>query len=283
MSNIKLSKNLGFLRVGAAVPEIRPANVAFNVAGMIKLLGKAGEEGVQVLAFPEMVLTGYTIGDLLQQEALLLKAQEGLREILQASAGSKMVVALGMPLAVDQKIFNCAVLLSAGRILGVIPKTFLPSYREFYEDRWFSPAGDTRSETIELAGQKVPFGRDILLQLKGSAPVLVGVEICEDLWVPLSPHEYQAAAGATVLLNLSASNEVLGKADWRRTMVSSESGRCIAAYCYVSSGIGESSNDVVYGGHAMIAENGVILEESNALTAGSQLIICGHRPRPPGP
>jgi NAD+ synthase (glutamine-hydrolysing) len=274
MSDIRLTRDLGFLRVGAAVPEVRIADVNFNAAAIVKLMRKASNEGVQILTFPEMAVTGYTIGDLIQQEALLLEAQAGLRPILKESAGSNMVVAVGMPLPVDQKIFNCAVVLSSGHILGVIPKTFLPSYREFYEDRWFSPARDARSETIELAGKKVPFGTDILFRLPGTASVMFGVEICEDLWVPLSPHEYQAAAGATVLLNLSASNEVLGKADWRRTMVGSESGRCIAAYCYVSSGTGESSNDIVYGGHGIIAENGVVLEESDRLSSGSQLIIA---------
>jgi NAD+ synthase (glutamine-hydrolysing) len=273
MSDVQLSKDLGFLRVGAAVPELRVANVDFNVDAIIELLRKARNEGVQIVTFPEMALTGYTLGDLIQQQALLLKAKKGLRDILNECAGNAMVVVVGMPLSVEQKIFNCAVVLNSGRILGVIPKTLLPSYKEFYEDRWFSPSTDARSDTIELAGQRVPFGTDILFELRGTASASVGLEICEDLWVPLSPHEYQAMAGATVLLNLSASNEVLGKADWRRIMVSSESGRCIAAYCYVSSGIGESSNDVIYGGHAIIAENGVILQESNRLSSGSQLII----------
>jgi len=273
MSDIQLSKDLGFLRVGAAVPELRVANVAFNVASIIELLKKARDEGVQIATFPEMALTGYTLGDLIQQQALLLKAEEGLHDILNECSGSAMVVVVGMPLVVDQKIFNCAVVLNSGRVLGVIPKTLLPSYREFYEGRWFSSGTDARSNTIELAGQRVPFGTDILFALPEIASAMVGVEICEDLWVPLSPHEYQAMAGATILLNLSASNDILGKSDWRRIMISSESGRCLAAYCYVSSGIGESSNDVIYGGHALIAENGVILQESNRLSSGSQLII----------
>ena len=273
MSDVQLSKDLGFLRVGAAVPELRVANVDFNVEAIIELLRKARNEGVQIVTFPEMALTGYTLGDLIQQQALLLKAKKGLSDILNECAGNTMVVVVGMPLSVEQKIFNCAVVLNSGRILGVIPKTLLPSYKEFYEDRWFSPSTDARSDTIELAGQRVPFGTDILFELPEISSAIVGVEICEDLWVPLSPHEYQAMAGATVLLNLSASNEVLGKSDWRRIMVSSESGRCIAAYGYVSSGIGESSNDVIYGGHAIIAENGVILQESNRLSSGSQLII----------
>lgn len=273
MSDVQLSRDLGFLRIGAVVPELRVANVDFNVAAIIELLKKAREEGVQIVSFPEMSLTGYTLGDLIQQQALLLKAERGLRDILNECSQSAMVVVVGMPLSVEQKIFNCAVVLSSGRILGVIPKTFLPSYKEFYEDRWFSPSTDARLSTIELAGQQVPFGTDILFELRGTTSAIIGIEICEDLWIPLSLHEYQAMAGATTLLNLSASNEVLGKSDWRRTMIASESGRCIAAYCYASSGIGESSNDIIYGGHAIIAENGAILQESNRLSSGSQLVI----------
>jgi NAD+ synthase (glutamine-hydrolysing) len=163
--------------------------------------------------------------------------------------------------------------INAGRILGIIPKSYLPAYREFYELRWFSSGLEASSQTLEIDGQEIPFGTDILFKLKGMDNAIIGVEICEDLWVPLAPHEYQAQAGATVLFNLSASNELLGKADWRRTMIASESGRCIAAYCYTSSGIGESSNDVVFSGHALIAENGTILKESERLAANSQLIV----------
>ena len=204
---------------------------------------------------------------------LLSKATKGLSCILEASTGNPMLVIIGIPLDFEQKIFNCAVALNSGHFLGVIPKTLLPNYKEFYEERWFTSSTDARSDTIELLGERVPFGTDILFGLHGQPSALIGVEICEDMWMPLSPHEYQALAGATVLINLSASNEVLGKADWRRIMVSSESGRCIAAYCYVSSGIGESSNDVVFGGHVLIAENGTVLRESERLSSGLQLVI----------
>ena len=270
---MQLSRDLGLLRVGVAVPLLRVADVDFNVRNIIDVMRKARDESVQVLAFPEMAMTGYTIGDLVQHQALLSKAKEGLRHILDESDGSAMVVMLGMPLDVEQRVFSCGVVLNSGRVLGVIPKTFLPAYKEFYEERWFASSRDARTDTIELLRQQVPFGTDILFGLRGIASAIVGVEICEDLWVPLSPHEYQALAGATVLFNLSASNEVIGKADWRTTMVSSESGRCIAAYCYVSSGIGESSNDVVFGGHAIIAENGAILRESDRLSPDSQLLV----------
>ncbi len=270
---IQLSEDLGLLRVGAAVPVLRVADVDFNVGNIIEAMKKARTEDVQVLTFPEMAITGYTIGDLVQHQTLLLKAKEGLQHILEASAGNPMVVIMGMPLDIEQKIFNCAVVLNSGHLLGVIPKTLLPSYKEFYEDRWFTSSMDAQCDSMELLGERVPFGTDILFGLRGIPSALIGVEICEDFWMALSPHEYQALAGATVLINLSASNEVLGKADWRRIMVSSESGRCIATYCYVSSGIGESSNDVVYGGHVLIAENGTILRESERLSSSPQFII----------
>jgi NAD+ synthase (glutamine-hydrolysing) len=273
MGDVQLNKDLGFLRIAAVVPELRVADVGFNVEHIIEAMKRARDEGVQVLTFPEMAITGYTLGDLVQHQALLLEAREGLRRILEASAGNPMVVIVGMPLDVEQRIFNGAVVVNSGHILGVIPKTLLPSYKEFYEDRWFTSGMDAHGDSVELLGERAPFGTNILFGLRGIPSALIGVEICEDLWMPLSPHEHQALGGATVLINLSASNEVLGKADWRRIMVSSESGRCIAAYCYVSSGIGESSNDVVYSGHVLIAENGAVLGESECLSSGTQFII----------
>jgi len=273
VSDVQLSRDLGFLRVGAASPALRVADVDFNVAAIVDVLNRARGEGVQVVTLPEMALTGYTIGDLVHHAALLAKAERGLASILKESAGNGRLVVVGMPVSADQRVFNCAVVLNGGRILGVIPKTLLPSHREFYEDRWFSSGRDAVSDSIELAGQDVPFGTDLLFRLRGIPGATVGIEICEDLWAPLSPHEHQALAGATILLNLAASNEVLAKSDWRRVMVSSESGRCIAAYCYASSGVGESSNDVVFGGQMLIAENGVILQEATRFSPDSQLLI----------
>jgi NAD+ synthase (glutamine-hydrolysing) len=270
---IQLSKELGYLRVGAAIPVLRVADVDANVKAIIEMVLKARQEAVQVLAFPEMAITGYTLGDLVQQQALLIKAEKGLREILAATANDAMVLILGTPVAAEQKIYNCAVVINSGHIMGVAPKTYLPTYKEFYDERWFESGGNVHSDAIELAGQSVPFGTDILFKIKGIPDAVLGVEVCEDLWVPFAPHEYQSIAGANILFNLSASNEVLGKDDWRRIMVSSESGRCLAAYCYVSSSIGESSNDIVFGGHAIIAENGSIFEESSRLCLDPQLVI----------
>ncbi|MBI2831960.1 MAG: NAD(+) synthase [Chloroflexi bacterium] len=271
--SVQLNKDLGFLRVGLAIPLLRVADVDFNVAQIIEFLGKAKEQGVQVLVFPEMCLTGYTIGDLVEHQALLWKVERGLETILSETAKSDVVTVVGMPLTNEERLYNCAVVLNSGHILGVVPKTHLPTYKEYYEDRWFSSSRDACSDHISLDGRQVPFGTNILFELRGIESAVIGVEICEDLWVPLAPHEYLALAGATVVVNLSASNEVLGKADWRRIMVSSESGRCIAAYCYVSSSIGESSNDVVFGGHSFIAENGTILQEAERLSKEPQLLI----------
>src|SRR4030042_6967926 len=193
---MQLSRDLGLLRVGVAVPLLRVADVDFNVRNIIDVMRKARDESVQVLAFPEMAMTGYTIGDLVQHQALLAKAKEGLRHILDESDGSAMVVMLGMPLDVEQRVFNCGVVLNSGRVLGVIPKTFLPAYKEFYEERWFASSRDALTDTIELLRQQVPFGTDILFGLRGIASAIVGAEISEVLWVPLSPHEYVELAGA---------------------------------------------------------------------------------------
>ena len=271
--DIQLNKDLGMLRIGAAVPRLRIADVDFNVSSIIDVIKEASQKNVQLLCFPEMAITGYTLGDLVQQEALLSKTKQGLEKILAESKSRAMLVMLGMPLVVDQKLFSCATVINSGHILGVIPKTLLPSHKEFYEGRWFSSGREAISDTVELAGQQVPFGADILFTINGLASATIGVEICEDLWTPLSPHEFQALEGATILVNLSASNDILGKAEWRRTMVSSESGRCIAAYCYVSSGPGESSNDMILGGHCIIAENGSVLKEADHLSSNPSLIV----------
>ena len=178
-----------------------------------------------------------------------------------------------MPIEKRGKIYNCAVLLNSGKILGVIPKSYLPNHKEYYEDRWFNSNHDSSLDMIEIANQSVPFGSDILFKLTNIESAVIGLEICEDLWVPLSPHEHQALAGATILVNLSSSNDIVGKADWRKTLVRSESGRCIAAYCYVSAGIGESSNDLVFGGHILMAENGNILKDHRNMLQNENLII----------
>jgi NAD+ synthase (glutamine-hydrolysing) len=248
------------------------ADVESNVDAIVEAMRKARDAGVQVLVFPEMAVTGYTVQDLVLHQTLLVGALRGLDRILAESAGYNMLVVVGMPLENDGRIYNCAVVLNSGRVLGVVPKSYLPSYKEFYEERWFASGREANTSFLELAGEQVPFGTDVLFELSGIASAIVGVEVCEDLWVPLSPHEYQALGGATVLVNISSSNEIIGKADWRRIITASESGRCIAAYCYVSAGICESSNDLVFGGHIIVAENGTIMQESDRLVQRGLLL-----------
>ncbi|MCX6002460.1 MAG: NAD(+) synthase [Chloroflexi bacterium] len=271
---IYLNRDLGFIRIGAAVPSLKVADVDFNVSTICAVIKKATAQGIQVLAFPEMSLTGYTIADLVQQQVLLEKAEKALNRVVQASRNASMLIIVGLPLCIDQKIFNCAAVINSGHILGIIPKTYLPSYKEFYESRWFVSGEDACSDTAHIGETPVPFGTNILFSIRGVHSAVIGVEICEDLWVPLAPHEYQSLAGASMLINISASNELLAKADWRRTMVLSESGRCAAACCYVSAGAGESSNDVVFGGHTLIAENGNLLCESRRLSAETDIVVA---------
>lgn len=273
-SSVRLSRDLGLVRVGAGTPDLRVADVDANVEGIVRLARSAARAGVQVLVLPEMSVTGYTIGDLVLQKALLSAARDGLQTIAERTAALKLLVVLGLPLEVGDRAYNCAVAINGGRILGVVPKSYLPSYREFYETRWFSTGLETGTDSLELGEEQVPFGPDLLFSLNGIPGGVVGVEICEDLWMPLAPHEHQAIAGATLLVNLSASNDIIAKADWRRTMVVSESGRCMAAYCYVSCGPGESTIDVVFGGHTIIAENGSVLHESSRLLEGDSLAIA---------
>lgn len=270
---VYLNSDLGFIRAGAAVPALRVADVDFNAAAICAAMKKAAIQGVQVLAFPEMALTGYTVGDLVQQQALLEKAEKGLARVALASRNISMLVIVGLPLCIDQKIFNCAAVINSGRILGIIPKTYLPTYKEFYESRWFVSGEDACSDTAHIGDTAIPFGANILFSLRGMHSAVIGVELCEDMWAPLAPHEYQALAGASLLVNISASNEILGKADWRRTMVIAESGRCAAACCYVSAGAGESSNDLVFGGHTLMAENGNLLYESRRFPAETELVV----------
>ncbi len=252
----------GFLRVAAASPVLRVADCAFNADRILGLLKRAEAEGVAVLVFPELSLTGYTCADLFQQTTLQRGALDALEHVRKAGADLFSGVALvGLPLAVDDQVFNCAAVLCRGRLLGLVPKSFIPNYKEFYERRWFAAAAAARSRQVVVHGEAVPFGVDRLFAADAEGLTL-GVEICEDLWVPVPPSCRHALAGATVLVNLSASNEVIGKAAYRRQLVVNQSGRCMAAYVYASCGVWESTTDVVFGGHCLIAENGALLAES---------------------
>jgi NAD+ synthase (glutamine-hydrolysing) len=264
----------GFLRVAAATPPMRVADPAFNAGQILALMQHAQDESVALLVFPELAITGYTCADLFQQATLLQAARKALEELVRASAGAfGGLVCIGLPLAVDDLVFNCAAVVHRGRLLGVVPKSFLPNYKEFYERRWFAPASAVRSRHVRLLGENVPFGADLLFRAADADNLTIGVEICEDLWVPIPPSSVQAVAGATVLVNLSASNEVIGKAAYRKQLVTNQSGRCIAGYVYSSCGVWESTTDVVFGGHCLIAENGTLLAESQRFARKAQLLV----------
>ena len=264
----------GFLRVGAGVQNLRIADCAHNVERLLAGMAKAESEGVGVLLFPELSITGYTCADLFSHQTLQIAARDALAQLAQLGARAYSgVVIVGAPLTVDDQLFNCAAVICRGRILGIIPKSFLPNYKEFYEARWFAPAAAARSRELTVAGNSVPFGTDLVFDATDVPRLTIGVEICEDLWMPVPPSSAQAVAGATVLANLSASNEIIGKAAYRRQLVLSQSGRCIAGYLYASCGVTESTTDVVFGGDCVIAENGTLLAESKRFSRDETLVV----------
>lgn len=265
----------GFLRTAVGIPEVRVADPAFNAARTIELMAQAGRAQAGLVLFPELGLSAYACDDLFHQQALLEGTLEALRQVLQASADLPVITVVGAPLQIEHLLFNCAVVLWRGRILGVVPKTFPPNYREFYELRQFAPATAAVRDSLTLCGQTdVPFGERLLFHAGPDDPFSFFAEICEDLWVPIPPSSYAALAGATVLLNLSASNITIGKDEYRHSLVANQSARCLAAYLYTAAGPGESTTDLAWDGHAMIYENGTLLAESERFHYASQLVLA---------
>jgi NAD+ synthase (glutamine-hydrolysing) len=266
--------NHDLLRVAVATPAIRVADPAFNAAETVRLMRQAVERRAVLALFPELGLSAYSCEDLFHQRALLDASEAALRTVLEASASWPLITVVGVPLVVDHRLYNCAAVVSRGRVLGVAPKTYLPNYREFYEARQFTPADVAVREEIELAGQPaVPFGTRLLFRLEDQPLAVFYVEVCEDLWVPIAPSSYAALAGATILVNLSASNITVAKAEYRRELVAGQSGRCLAAYLYAAAGPGESTTDLAWDGHALICENGTRLAESRRFAREPQLTL----------
>jgi NAD+ synthase (glutamine-hydrolysing) len=267
--------NHGFVRAAVGIPEVRVADPAFNGARTLELMERADREKVVLILFPELGLTAYSCEDLFHQQALLDGALEALSSVLKASAALNLVAVVGMPLQVDDLLFNCAFVLTRGKILGIIPKTFLPNYREFYEYRQFAPASAARSTAVDILDQrKIPFGEHLLFQCEARQGFTFFVEICEDLWVPVPPSSGAALAGATVILNLSASNITIGKDEYRHNLVANQSARCLASYLYAAAGPGESTTDLAWDGHAMVYENGTLITESERFCYDSQLVVA---------
>lgn len=267
-------RNYGFARVAAASPELRVADPAFNAQRIIEAVSEADKQKVEYLTLPELCITGYTCADLFMQRNLLEAASEALTTIAEATASLTPVVILGLPVDIRGRLFNCAAVLQKGKILGLVPKTCIPGYSEFYEPRWFAGAEELEVTEVTLGRQTVPVGADLLFVCESQSNLCFGVEICEDLWVPVPPSSLLAQAGAVLLFNPSASNELVGKADYRRQLVSGQSASCVAAYVYAACNTGESTTDVVFGGHSLIAENGQLLEESERFTHETRMIVA---------
>ena len=261
----------GLIKVATALPRVEVANVTFNTQDIENLIVKAEGKGVEILCFPELALTAYTCQDLFAQQLLLDEAEQGLLKLLELSRNVQLAVVVGVPVSHRGMLFNCAAVVQQGKIFGLVPKTYLPNYHEFYEKRWFSSASAlSHNESIRICGQTTVIGVEQLFHIHDAT---FGIEICEDLWAPVPPSNNLALQGAEIMLNLSASNDLVGKTDYVRQLVKGQSARCHCAYLYAGAGFGESTQDLVFGGRAFITENGTILAESTQFSLEPQLII----------
>lgn len=262
--------NYGFVKVAAAVPRVKIADCKYNAGQLESLIAIADGKGVQIITFPEMCITAYTCGDLFGQQSLLEEAEMGLVQILNNTRQLDIISILGMPIAVNSTVINAAVVIQKGKILGVVPKTYLPNYKEFYEQRWFTSALQVVEDNVRLCGQIVPMGTNLLFE---TSDTTFGIEICEDLWSTIPPSSTLALQGAEILFNLSADNEGIGKHSYLRSLISQQSARCIAGYVFSSCGFGESTTDVVFAGNGLIYENGSELAHNKRFSLEEQLVI----------
>ena len=264
-------KEYGYVRVGCIVPKMKVADISYNTEEIIDQIKEAENNNIQIVAFPELCITGYTCQDLFNQDILLEKSEEAIEQIRCATEQLKCVVLIGAPIRKNNQIFNTAIVIQKGKILGVVPKTHIPNYSEFYEKRWFT-SGSNKEGEVTLSGTLIPFGTNLLFKDKENNQICFGIEVCEDLWAVNPPSNKLALNGATMIFNLSASNEILGKAEYRKDIVKVQSAKTISGYIYVSSGVNESSTDVVFSGHAMIYENGSLLKENERFDFESNMI-----------
>ena len=262
--------NYGFVKVAAAVPLVQVADCFYNIEKIEGLMRQASEKGVQIIAFPELSVTGYTCLDLFAQQTLLDGAEEALLQLVSNTADLDILTIVGVPLRTENRLINAAVVFQKGAIRGVVPKTYLPNYKEFQEQRWFTSVTELRESTISIGEEEYPMGSHLLFR---SGRLTAGIEICEDLWVPVPSSSLLAMEGANIIFNLSASNELIGKHAYLRSLICQQSARCMAGYVYASSGFGESSTDLVFAGNGIIAENGNLLTESPRFTMEEQLVI----------
>ena len=262
--------NYGFVKVAACVPSVKVANCPYNIAEIEKEIILADGKGVEIIAFPELSVTAYTCGDLFAQQLLLDEAERGLIKVLSDTRQLDIIAILGMPIAIDGALLNAAVVIQRGKVLGVVPKTFLPNYKEFYEKRWFTSSRDIRVENVRLCGQTVPLGTDLLFETSNTT---FGIELCEDVWAVIPPSSRLALEGAEIIFNLSASDESIGKHNYLCQLIAQQSARCIGGYVLSSCGFGESTTDVVFAGNGLIYENGQLLNRSDRFSFKPQTII----------
>ena len=262
--------NYGYVKVAAAVPRVQVANCKFNAGQIEKEIIIADGKGVQIITFPELCITGYTCGDLFAQQLLLEEAELGLMQILNTTRQLDIISIVGMPVVCEGGLLNAAVVIQKGRVLGVVPKTYLPNYKEFYEMRWFVPASGVSAQSIRLCGQVAPLGTNLLFE---TSDTTFGIEICEDVWAAVPPSSSLALQGAEIIFNLSADNESIGKHAYLRSLLSQQSARCLAGYVFSSCGFGESTTDVVFAGNGLIYENGTLLAASERFSLEEQLVV----------
>lgn len=265
-------KENGFVRVGALVNKLSLGNAIENAKEISRQIKKAYEAGVEIIVTPELSLTGYTCGDMFLQDKLVKDSIIGLEYVLSETKSLNIISIIGMPISTNNALFNCGVVINRGKLLGIIPKTYIPNYKEFYECRWFSSSLNLDINEIELLGQKVPIGCDLLFQDRKNPNITFAIEICEDLWVVTPPSNDYAKSGATIIFNLSSSNELIGKHNYRKNLISSQSSKTISAYIYASSGMLESTSDILFGGASLIYENGTLLKEGERFLTESNII-----------
>jgi len=261
----------GYVRVGCCSPELVVSDVSFNCKKILENIQIAYENNVKIIAFPELSITGYTCGDLFLQSTLQKSALEGLEYLINETKNMDIIFIVGLPLAVDNQLFNCAIVIQSGKILGIVPKTYIPNHNEFYEQRWFSSSDDSISEYISILGQYIPFGKNIVFK-DSSSNTCFAIEICHDLFAPCPPSVNHTLNGANIIFNLSANNDIVGKYNYTKNLINDISSRLFCSYVYTSSGVGESTTDLVFGGQTLIYENGKILKEGERFSPNSTLI-----------
>ena len=262
--------NYGFVKVASAIPSLKVADCSYNIQQIESLIVQAEGKGVEIICFPELSICGYTCQDLFGQQLLLEKCEESLFKLLDFTRSLQIITIVGMPVMIGALLMNCAVVVQGGRILGVVPKTYLPNYKEFYEKRWFAPSTAVNDTQIHLCAQMVAFGRNLLFHTQKTC---FGIEICEDLWAPVPPSSELAMKGAEIIFNLSASNELISKHQYLLSLISQQSARCMAGYVYSSCGFGESTQDLVFAGNALIYENGTLIAQSKRFCLEEQMVI----------